>query len=50
VRVVRTLGIDTRMSVLDEVLELRPEVLQESLYRPRCRFAERADRVALDVP
>src|ERR1700716_580104 len=35
--------------VLDHVLKLMPEVLQETLHRPRGGIAQRADGVALDA-
>ena len=46
----RRARIDDRAAlVLDHVFELVPEMLEETLHRPRGRIAERADRVALDA-
>ena len=36
-------------AVLDHVLELMPEVLQETLHRPGCRIAKRADGMPLNL-
>src|SRR5579863_4912323 len=40
---------DAAAAMVDHVLELVPVVLEEALYRPRRRIAERTDGVALDV-
>src|ERR1700733_11479236 len=50
-----TLGFDERRvddaaaTVVNHVFKLVAEVLEEALYRPSRRIAERADRVALDA-
>src|SRR5512139_3172707 len=41
--------LDDAVAVLDVMLELVPEVSDETLHRPRGRVAERADGVAFDV-
>src|SRR5512135_383061 len=41
--------LDDAVAVLDVVLELVPEMPDETLHGPRRRVAERADGVALDV-
>ena len=40
---------DRTALMLDHVLKLMPEVLQETLHRPRGRIAQRANGVALDA-
>src|SRR5215210_9143638 len=42
-------GCDDAVAVLDVVLELVPEMADETLHRPRCRIAERTDRVPFDL-
>src|SRR5690606_17903143 len=44
------LVVDQEATVHDAVLELVPEMAQETLHRPRGRLAEGADGVAFDLP
>ena len=48
-RPVRRAFDDRAALVLDHVLKFVPEMLQETLHRPRRRIAQRADRVPLDA-